>query len=218
MEKVEYFLYKDSKQNTYWAHIKVPSEVVKKFYYDVVFKFSADLETEYDGKDLFKYNMKVFSNDPAFVFTYAHVFTKKDLFIMELKSKMAKKALKKAPDIKNPNENVGYVKAIYFAYLLMQNRKLNNKFKFEGEAKPLDPKLLLNSIEDADTKIESRQEKGRHISHRKKIVLDDQTAKNLSKYVTSDTKGVERIQTVSNVKKVGKIKNVVKSTKTIKKK
>ena len=34
MGKIDYKLYKD--KNSYYAYIKVPSEVVEKFYYDVV--------------------------------------------------------------------------------------------------------------------------------------------------------------------------------------
>ena len=34
--KIDYNLYYEKSKNRYWMYIKVPSEVVKKFYYDVV--------------------------------------------------------------------------------------------------------------------------------------------------------------------------------------
>ena len=56
--KIEYHLYKGRKK--YYAFIKVPSEVVEKFYYDVVIEFS-----EPEGKtprDLRGYNVRFYSN------------------------------------------------------------------------------------------------------------------------------------------------------------
>lgn len=213
--KIEYYLYKDAKSNTYWAHIKVPSETVKEFYYDVVLKFYANQSTDAGGEDLFKYFVKFYSNDPAFVFTYAHTFLKNDLFIKELSSKMSRQALKKDAKEKNPGDNIGYVKTIYFAYLLLKNRNLNKKFKFEAESKSLDPKYLLVQIEDADTKIEKRQEEGSKVSKRKKVQVSNTSLKNMSRYFNSDT-DASRIK-VTTTRKVGTIQNKansnIKSTK-----
>ena len=64
--KIEYYLYKDSKSNTFWIHIKVPSEIVKNFYYDVIFKFSATQNIDSGGQDLFKYNVKFYSKTKQF--------------------------------------------------------------------------------------------------------------------------------------------------------
>lgn len=153
------FLYHDKKHNAYYAHIKVPSEVVKKFYYDVVIKFTANQSIEGGGKDLFKYNVQFFSNDPAFCYTYAYAFNQNDLFIKELSKKMIKKCLKEKAKQKNPMESTGYVKTIYFAYLYMQSKKLNQMDKFLGSCKTFTLSGLMGNIEDADTKVKSRQEK-----------------------------------------------------------
>ena len=79
--KIGYYLYKDNKNNAYYIHLKIPSEVIENFYYDVVFKFftSSDQDTG-GGKNLEKYQVQFFSNDPAFVYTYAYVFAHNDLF------------------------------------------------------------------------------------------------------------------------------------------
>lgn len=207
--RIQYFAYKDSKSNTYWLYIKVPSEVVKKFYYDVVLKFSANQSTEGAGQDLFKYNVQFFSNDPAFVFTYANVFAKNNLFIKELSKKMSREALKKLPVEKNPSNVVGYVKSLYFAYLVMQNRKLNKVNKFEAEAKPLDFQYLFNQIENADSKIERRQEEGSKISGKKKINVDDTTLDNLRRTAGRNA-NFDRLQ-VATTKRVRNIKNSAQS-------
>lgn len=157
---MQYILYKDENKNKYIAHFKVPSETVNKFYYDVLFEFSTDSDVKGDGGDLFKYNCRFFSNDPAFVYTYANVFNKDDLLISQLKSKMSKKALKDDAKVRNPGNNVGYVKTIYFAYLYMKSRSLNQKNIFNSMATKLVYSTVLSGIEDADSKIQSRQEEG----------------------------------------------------------
>ena len=220
--KVEYHLFKQPKSNVYWAYIKVPSEVVKNFYYDVVIKFIPDPAVSGFSQDLLKYNVKFFSNDPAFVYTYAHVFAKNKLFIEELNKRMSRKALHREPKEKNPGNNIGYVKSLYFAYLILKNKGLDKLKRFEAEAVTLDLNYLLNEIEDADTKIEKRQEEGSKISRKKKVVVDKSTAKQVSKYIGKNG-NLDRLA-VTTTKKVGKIQNKsnssiksVRGVKTVKK-
>lgn len=215
--KIEYRLYKDNASNTYWVHVKSPSEEVKGFYYDVVFKFSTDNNQKGVGENLFDYNVQFYSNDPAFVYTYAYVFSHNGLMIKELLSKMVKSALMEAPKEKNPTKSVGYVKHIYFAYLLMKNRKLNNISKFMAEAKPMNFKELFDNVEQADSKIQKRKEKGSEISHKKKIVLDKDTARRVGKFITDDTDTSRLV--VTTTKSVGKITNKLstKESKNVKK-
>ena len=209
---IKYYLYKDEKNNTYWVHVKVPSEVVKDFYYDTVFKFFTDENVTKGGQDLFSYNVKFYSNDPAFVYTYAHVFSKNNLFITELQSKMSKEAIRKEAKEKNPQNDVGYVKSIYFAYLTMKNRGLNKLVKFNAEAKPLDPKYFLSQIEEADEKITKRQEEGAKVSKRKKIDVDKSTLRNIQKYTNSET-DLSRLQ-VRTTKRIDRIKSSTGITQT----
>ena len=217
---MEYYLYKDNAKNQYWAHIKVPSETVPNFYYDVVFKFFNNADAS-SSNDLFDWRVQFYSNDPAFVYTYAHVFVEKKFFIPELSKFMSQQAVKQAPDEKNPQGNVGYVKTIYFAYLLMQNRKLNKINKFEAESEPLDAHKLMSSIMPADQKIAARQEEGKHISKRKKKELSQDMVRTLQRVGGKDL-DLSRYN-VRTTKKVGTIRRTnsvptVKKTKTTKKK
>jgi hypothetical protein len=162
--KANYFLYIDKKSGNYFVHIKVPSEVVPDFYYDVVIKFSPTNAVTSMTRTIKDYNVKFYSNDPSFVFTFAHAFLENGLFIEELKSKMSKEAIKTVAKEKNPSNQVGYVKSLYFAYLIMKDRSLFDKIKFDSEANPLDIRRLLSSIEEADIKIAKRQDKGNELS------------------------------------------------------
>lgn len=154
--KMDYTLYRDSKNNSYYAHVKVPSEVVDNFYYDTVIKFFANEDIK-NTEDLFKYNIQVFSNDPAFVYTYAYVFKENNLFIESLAPKMARKAIKKSPDERNPYKQVGYVKSLYFAYLILKAKGLNKKSRFESESKRFSLIAMMREVEKADKKIEDRE-------------------------------------------------------------
>lgn len=156
---INYHLFKDSKHNAYYGHFKIPSETVKNFYYDVVIKFTADARVGEGGKDLFKYAVQFYSNDPSFVYTYAYVFNKNDMFIKELSDRMSRDALRKPPKVKNPHQNTGYVKTLVFAYLFMKSKKLNDRARFETSAATYTREHLSGNIENADEKIKNRQEK-----------------------------------------------------------
>lgn len=213
--KMDYHLFKDDKANTYWIYVKIPSEVVKGFYYDTIIKFYADETIKEGGKDLFKYYVKFYSNDPAFVYTYAYVFSHNDLFIRELSSKMSKKALKESAKEKNPSNSVGYVKSLYFVYLLMQNRNLNKVSVFEKQCSPLDPKFFMINVEDAEKKIAERQEEGKGVSQRKKVVLDNETMKTVKRLGGKglSDKAKDRLA-VKTTKTTGKISNIASTNKS----
>lgn len=207
---VKYKLYEDKKNNSFYAHIKVPSETVENFYYDVVIKFFAD-ENIKNTENLLDYNIQVFSNDPAFVYTYAYTFAEQDLFITSLSPKMSKKALKKTPDEKNPYRQVGYVKTIYFAYLAMKNKGLNKLNRFKSEASRFSLSALLLDIEKADNKIEDREAEGAKLSKKKsaqKKKITPQSTDNV-KYTKNSSLLVKKsptVKTIKNVKTVGKTK------------
>ena len=160
--KYEFFKSKDK----YYIYFKIPSEVLEKFYYDVVVEFyPKDVATSL-RKTLKDYNVRFYSNDPAFVYTFAHAFIKNDMFIKDLEPKMSKEAIKHKATERNPKDEVGYVKSLFFAYLIMEDRGLFNKIKFDF-CPEYDKKYLLSKIMDADEKIKLRQE-GASSVHKKK--------------------------------------------------
>ena len=167
---INHRFYKDDKHNAYYAHFKIPSETVKKFYYDVVIKFTADARVGEGGRDLFKYSVQFYSNDPSFVYTYAYVFNKNDMFIKELSNRIGRDALRHPPKVTNPHQNTGYVKTLVFAYLFMKSKKFNERARFETSAATYTREHLSGNIEDADIKIKNRQEKNpeREVEERKR--------------------------------------------------
>ena len=214
--KIDYNLYYEKSKNRYWMYIKVPSEVVKKFYYDVVLVFSPNSKTG-SSNNIFDYDFQVFSNDPAFVFNFAHVFYKNKLFVNELQKKMSKQAIKQEAKEKNPYNLVGYVKSIYFAYLIIKDKGLNNLTKFNAEAKSIDIPKLLDSIEEADTKIAKRQEEGAKVSKQKREVTipkkeEHKVPTGINKVVSK--LGLSKTPTVKTTSsKIGNVKTTKQSKK-----
>lgn len=211
--KIDYYTYK-GKGAVYYIHIKIPSETVEGFYYDVVLKFTGSSGIVATASGLDKYQVEFYSNDPAFVYTYAYVFNKRGIFIKELSSKMSRTALKDAAKEKNPENIVGYVKSIYFAYLFMSQRGLFSKTNYVG-AQELNIKNLLSNIEDADTKIQQREDAGSKISKKKKTVVSKDTVDRMRRYGVDDTSlsGLK----VTTTKKIGVARNsAINNTKRTK--
>jgi len=221
--QVNYTLYESS--DAYICHIKVPSEVVDKFYYDVVIKF----KKEKGIKNLLDSQVKFYSNDPSFVFTFAHAFIKNKMFIEELEDKMSKEAVKERAYIRNPKDQVGYVKSLYFAYLLMQQRGLFNPVKYEIERKPYSDRILKSNIMHADEKIRLRQEAQEKLNKKKSDnkEIPKPRRQDIIHPSSGDTTPVEKptvsytnrvgtigsVKTTKNTNKINKINNVKKTKK-----
>lgn len=145
------------KNNTFVIHIKVPSEVVPNFYYDVVIYFSSKFPTSITNTNLNKYDVQFYTNSPDFVYTHCYAYNKAKLFFTDLAPKMTKLSLTQKAVERNPHSEVGYVKSIYFAYLIMKYKGLFNKVAFEtGETFSI--KKLLPEIRHADIVVAARQE------------------------------------------------------------
>ena len=99
--KIDRMLYYDKAHDEYYAHIKIPSESLEKFYYDVVIKFYTKDNGIRTNSNLKLYDVQFFSNDPAFIYTYLYVFRKHDMLIEELKSKCPRASLTIRPSERN---------------------------------------------------------------------------------------------------------------------
>lgn len=215
--KIDYTIYKT--KDAFYFHIKVPSEVVDKFYYDVVVKIkysstSNNLENE---------PVQFFSNDPSFNYTFAHAFAKHNLHIKELEPKMSKLALHNVAKEKNPQDTIGYVKSLYFAYIAMKEKGLFNKLKVSLEAKQFIPKIFLATIEHTDIKVQERQEEGAKLEKKKEPRKATPTDRSL---VNPEVKATSRVGKVNYIGKgssglnnvdrpVGKIGTIGKNKQSI---
>ena len=214
--KIDYTLYTD--KDRYLIHFKIPSEVVPNFYYDTVVEFAPNGPKSM-ATTIKDYDVKFYSNDPSFVYTFAHAFIKNDIFIRDLLPRMSKEAVKRVATEKNPSNEVGYVKSIYFAYILMVRHSLFDKLKFKAFGQKYNRKRLLENITHAEEKIESRKKaeedlnKGKREKnkHDKEIREKDRKTLMGDNVVThtptiSKTKVVGSVSRTNTVGKVNKIK------------
>lgn len=217
--KINYTLYQDTKKDNFYIHIKVPSETVKNFYYDVAIKFYTDDPVAHSSNTLDKYYVKFFSNDPAFVFTYLHVFLENDLFFEDLKPKASKIAIKKEAKERNPYGIPGYSKIIYFAFLFMKNKNLFYKPAYSGSDK-YSAKELLNHVEHTDVKIANRQELGEKQRKEEKREKEKSVKRTEIKSGSDNIKSTKIVGNIKNTKRIGNVKRTssVRTTKRIKKK
>ena len=156
--KIEYHLYRDAEKFIVW--FKIPSEKIEKFYYDVVFEFTPRSSLDRVAKSIENYYVRFFSNDPAFIFTYAYVFNKNGLLFEDLVDKIGNKAKSDPPKETNPNKVIGYVKTFYFAYLTMKLKGLFTKAVFSGNGTRYFKSTFAKQIMSAKDKIDERIERG----------------------------------------------------------
>lgn len=156
--KVKYDLYKS--KDKYYIHFKIPSEVIEKFYYDTIIEFYTDDALKEKSITLRDYYVRFYSNDPAFVYTFGHAFIENNIFISDLETKMPKEVRTTVAKEKNPKNLVGYVKSLFFAYLLIGDYGLFSKSIYDKTASKYNKLLLLKEVEHAKDKIKKRQEAG----------------------------------------------------------
>lgn len=216
--RINYRLYKDNDKR-YLMHLKIPSEVVSKFYYDVVLEFTTTDAAIAAQNSLKNYEVKFFSNDPAFVFTHAYSFAQNKLFIEDLKPKMSKKALNDKAEVRNPQNIVGYVKSIYFAYLFITLRGLDKKVTWLSEGVTYNKNDLLNFVEDADKKVADRIALGEEAEKAKAKKKKDEKKPIGNNNTFSGRSTVKTVPTISASKSSSKsTSKLVKQSKTIKRK
>lgn len=200
---ISYKLYKDKED--YYIHFKIPTESEDRFYYDVVIRFFPPKrdKTPTMQKTLKNYQFQAYSNDPYFVFTYAYAFNSHDLFVKDLSYKMSSLALKQPAKIKNPKNEIGYVKTIYFAYLEMEHLDLFSKVKWETIATKYSKLVWNNTVEHSDDMLRISKE-SRQRNARAKKKMQDETEKN-NKVLNKEKPLTDRIKS-PNIPNFGHLK------------
>lgn len=208
--KFEYKCYKNKLGNRFLIHIKVPSEVIPKFYYDVIISFSTNNPALYASPSLKGYDVQFYTNSPDFVYTHCHAYVKAKLFYTPLSKKMNKLSLTKTAVERNPKDQVSYVKSLVFAYLIMQSKLLFTKNNYTSI---LDDKQLISKVRMADDVVAARQaaqaklsKENKHTkaANDRKVELDRRN-KN-PKAFTGSTATVSNTKKTSTVSKVSKTK------------
>ena len=128
---------------------------------------------------------------------------------------MSKQALKDKAKVRNPKDDVWYVKSLYFAYLAMVKYNLFSKPMYAGCEK-YKKENLLRKITQAETKVAQRQKEGERVAKEKREALEKEKrekriARNLD--VSSST---SRTSNITKTSKISKVSNITKKTKVTK--
>lgn len=140
--------------NSYYYHFKVPSETHAELYYDVVLEFYND-----DIKlTLPRYNMRLFSNSPSFIYKYASLYALNEMLIPDLYDKIGKENLAKLPEKSNSSMELNYDKTLYYAcrYLKKHRILMLNKSYFRVFPQTPFNKFIteISTTSDKNTEIE----------------------------------------------------------------
>ncbi len=215
--KIIYNIYKTSDNNdSYFIHMKIPSEVIPNFYYDVVIRLYTTVNSKKASASLRSYAVQFYSNDPAFVYTFVHAFSKNKIFIEDLAQKMSKAALDNRAKIKNPKDNIWYVKSLFFSYLVMEKYNLFNRNILDRNAKKYSKNYLLSQITHADKKIQDRQYEQTKLNKKKQQEDAAKRKKTINEERPSSFGKVSTIRHSKN-SKITKTTSTIKNTKSSKK-
>ena len=211
--KIDYTLYKaNDKIDSHYIHFKIPSEVIPDFYYDVVIQLYTTDNKFKNEASLRRYFVKFYSNDPAFVYTFAHAFIANKIFIEDLRPKMSKEAIRHTAKVRNPKDDVWYVKSLFFAYLAMEKYNLFNKSYYTGsKCKKYNKKELLSKITQAEIKVKDRQNAEEDLKKAEKVDKEKKDQKRersniLPNNISSNIKQTKITGMVGKTKKVNTVK------------
>lgn len=191
------------------AHIKVPSKKINDLYYDVLIEINVDsipsgVTTINDAQ------IRVFSNCPSFIFTYAKVFFNKGILIDWARRKYDMKIFTDDPIKRNPSKIVNYEKSLYFAFkfIISNGRNYKDKIKLHN-IKAKTNTIILDKIKSSDKVLDEynyKSKKMREKNIRINKSIDDSKSKqkktNGSKNTIVNSKSTRKIKHAKKIKKI----------------
>ena len=218
---IKYGWYK-VKDKFLYCHLLIPSVSFNshKLYYDVVLEFNVAANDQFNG-NLKESPMRVFSNMPSFVFTFAYTFNKNNLLIPWLKDKYPSAVFNSDSEVRNPYHIITFEKSLYLSLLYLSANRLSYgtvmalateikdfsslKLKVQSSDAVLNKYNMYKAREMAAKRRKEKEEK------RKREAEIKRNSQKTSKNTTKTSKTVKKSSTVKNVKKtktVGKTKSV----------
>lgn len=141
----------------YYIHFQIPSST-KGFFNDVVFEFTQNEDDTPANRTIKHYNVRFFSNDMNFVYTYAYTFKNHGLLIRDLEKRLPLRSIVQKPTTRNPDNAMGYNKAIYYSYLVMLRSDLFSKDTLNRLAKSGGITTIASNILDFNKKQQERSQ------------------------------------------------------------
>lgn len=129
---------------------------------------------------------------------------------------MSKEALKTKAIERNPKDEVGYVKSIFFAYLLMEQYGLFDKTMFDVYGETYNKRHFLETVTHADIKVRDRIDKQSEANKKKKIEREKEKYEQNKIRKEANPININPISTVNRAKRSKRTNRVssVKKTKS----
>lgn len=123
-------------KSSYVFKLKIPSEKNFKYktniYYDVIVEFSPLNSKMEKDKKIIDYKLRVFTNNPSFMFIFTNVYSKIDALYKKIPITMySKLALKQQPKETNPNKLLGLDKTLFYSFRKIYETTFYNKSKID---------------------------------------------------------------------------------------
>ena len=198
-----------SVEDSYIAHVIIPSSSTEGLAYDVVFEFG-DISNSRDIKDN---KIRVFSNAPSFIYTYAKVFKDQGILIDWLEDKYTDKVLTLDPTTRNRYKLVSYEKSLYLACLyIASNRSISLSAKMNT--------IVFSDYAQVSSRIKSEKTLKNKRDRIKKKEKKEAARKNIRKSTNesniTSSEDAKPASTVKTVKKTATTKKTPSASKRIK--
>lgn len=199
-------IYKELTGDNYYIHIIIPTETERDNTYDVVL-YLYDTGEEKSKSLVNTHDVKVFCNNPAFAYTFAHTCIEEGLIIESLMNKYPDQIIQNRAEIRNRRDIVNYDKYLYFGCKYAMESRLLDRQTLSFVAKTYTP-MMNNSVRDLD-KILMEYKKAKVKLDRKKV--DDIHEKIDNRSVTKRvTKAIDNHRIKPMSKTSGKKNNRIK--------
>ena len=141
---------------SYYIHVKVPSESQPGKTYDVVIQFMPKTETMEKEQNLNSYVIQFFSNSPSFIYKYAALYKLHGYMIDALQEKLDPNYANALPEKANAKMELMYDKSIYFATkYLFENRLTYLSKSSLRYTKKISFRELVDSILDNESSLKT---------------------------------------------------------------
>ena len=186
--------------------VNIPSSV-EGIMYDVLMKFEKNKKSI--GTTILDMEMRLFSNSPSFLYTYANAYDKQKLFIKECKKKLSPKMLSDIAKTRNPYGVLSYDFSIYSALWYV----LSNGYTNIDDLKMTDNincnlSTVLNYVKDAELLQKNRkvQKDYNKMVEQEKLKKNKNKAIKGNKELPKDEPALKEVKSVKNTVHIKKSK------------
>jgi hypothetical protein len=202
--------------NHYIALVQVPSQSLTNLCYDVILDFDGnkipDQELTINNTE-----MKVFSNCPSFIYTYANVFFTKGYLCNWINSKYSSQVLQERPVNRNSSRIIFYEYSLYLAMKYIITKSYNRINRIKMLSKPIhrakDIEVFVKSQDEKETEYKKKIQikKDEEKKEKEKALQASKNLSNAQNRISPNHGTISKSKIVPKIKSNSKVKTISKS-------